>query len=150
MNLGQFCEQNLKLQWNGWTQFQYSKGFPFQWPFCWSFSDTLRSRDPRRMSESSVQANVVTYGAAGTLGPAMVKSIRWFRGSGLVVAMAVSSNWLFLWDYTIHKWFCKWLIAGILGHKWNINGRSMECLYGTENMDDRNYKNKDILGDNSW
>ena len=23
----------------------------------------------------------------------------------------------------------------------------MECLYGTENMDDRNYKNKEILDD---
>ena len=32
------------------------------------------------------------------------------------MAMAISYNWLFLWDYTIYKWGDLVLINGISGH----------------------------------
>ena len=36
------------------------------------------------------------------------------------VVVITGYNWLFLWDYTVHKWGYKWLITGISGHNCKV------------------------------
>ena len=40
-----------------------------------------------------------------------------------VMAMAISYNWLFQWDYTFYKWVLLVLRTGISGHNCGINIR---------------------------
>ena len=41
----------------------------------------------------------------------------WRQQQSTVMAMAISYNWLFQWDYIFHKWDDLVFITGILGHR---------------------------------
>ena len=69
-------------------------------------------KSPRKLSINLDHVGIESY----SCGDPLIHHLERFRNSNIstVMAMAISYNWLFLWDYTFYKWsFVGILITGI-------------------------------------